>query len=81
MDSRLDAPQVVRRVRTKLFPGAIVLLHDGVARHSKYARTREATVLALPDVLDICSEQGLTPMGLSQVLVSHGETGPGRRID
>ena len=55
-------------MRAKLSPGAVVLLHDGVGRFSKYSSTREATVAALPEVLNICKERDLTPVVLSDVL-------------
>ncbi len=67
MDSRRDAAGIVRRVRRFLFPGAIVLLHDGVGGHSAHAKSRTETVRALPAVLDACAEMRLTPVSMSQM--------------
>jgi len=68
MDSRWDADQVVNRVQRWLFPGAIVLLHDGVGVSSAHARTRDATVAALPTVLDDCHRRGFAMVSLSELL-------------
>ena len=67
LDSRRDARQVAARVKRWLFPGAIVLMHDGVGAHSSYADTRDATVAALPDVLDHCRQRALAPVTLSEL--------------
>lgn len=67
MDSRRDAAGIVRRVRRFLFPGAIVLLHDGVGGHSAHAKSRVETVRALPAVLDACTEMRLTPVSMSRM--------------
>ncbi|MCP4600343.1 MAG: polysaccharide deacetylase family protein [Proteobacteria bacterium] len=68
LDSRLNAPSIVKRVRRFLFPGAIVLLHDGVGRGSQYTQNREATVEALPGVLEACRELGFATVTLSSLL-------------
>lgn len=68
LDSRRDAEHVAARVGRWLFPGAIVLLHDGVGATSTLARTREATVAALPAVLDHCRRHGLEAVSLSELL-------------
>jgi len=65
MDSRRDAAGIARRVRRFIFPGAIVLLHDGVGGHSAHAKSRSETVRALPAVLDACAEMGLKPVSMS----------------
>jgi peptidoglycan/xylan/chitin deacetylase (PgdA/CDA1 family) len=69
MDSRLDAAGIEKRVARLLMPGAIVLLHDGVGAGSKHASSRQATVDALPGVLDLCRENGLAPTALSEMLL------------
>ncbi len=68
MDSRGDATRIQSRVEKTLFPGAIVLLHDGVGGHSKYSRSREATIHALPEVLKTCQGRSLAPVGLSEMM-------------
>jgi peptidoglycan/xylan/chitin deacetylase (PgdA/CDA1 family) len=68
LDSRRGADQVRARVARWLFPGAIVLMHDGVGGHSSHAQTRDATVAALPAVLDHCRRAGLAPVTLSELL-------------
>ena len=70
MDSRLDAGAVVRRVNRRLYPGAIVLLHDGVGKFSKYVKHRQATVDALPAVLARCREMALAPVTLSELMAA-----------
>ena len=67
-DSSRDAAGILRRVRDALFPGAIVLLHDGVGGHSRRARDRRATIAALPGILEVCRKRGLAPVGLSELL-------------
>jgi peptidoglycan/xylan/chitin deacetylase (PgdA/CDA1 family) len=71
-DSRLDAAGIVKRVGRFIFPGAIVLLHDGVGRHSTKAVDRRATVAALPGVLDACRAAGLAPVTLSRLFNVRG---------
>ena len=65
MDSRYDAARIAKRFRRTVFPGAIVLFHDGVGPGSSYASSRQATVDALSGVLGACHEQGLTPVTMS----------------
>jgi peptidoglycan/xylan/chitin deacetylase (PgdA/CDA1 family) len=67
-DSRRDAQGILRRVRGALFPGAIVLLHDGIGGQSRYTKDRLATISALPGILTICRERGLLPVRLSDLL-------------
>jgi len=68
LDSSRDAGGILRRVEWALFPGAIVLLHDGVGGHSRRAKDRQATVAALPGVLEVCRKRGLAPVSLSELL-------------
>ncbi len=75
MDSRRDADRVVTRVQRWLFPGAIVLLHDGVGVSSAHARTRDATVAALPTVLDDCQRRKFAMVTLSELFAT-GDDAP-----
>jgi peptidoglycan/xylan/chitin deacetylase (PgdA/CDA1 family) len=75
MDSRLDAERIVRRVGRRMFPGAIVLLHDGVGSFSKLSRNRDATLEALPKILDMCKRRGLEPVALDELLGSSEKDG------
>ncbi|MCP4196952.1 MAG: polysaccharide deacetylase family protein [Proteobacteria bacterium] len=68
LDSRLDPDRIVARVKRYLYPGSIILMHDGVGKHSKFTTNREATVAALPRILEACRENGLTPVPLSDLL-------------
>lgn len=68
MDSRFDARGIEQRIERKLMPGAIVLMHDGVGANSKYVKTRQATVDALPGVLATCERRGLAAVGLSDLI-------------
>lgn len=70
LDSRTDIAQdVVRRVCTRLAPGAIVLLHDGRGENSTYGPGhRQATVEALPRILAFVRQRGLEAVTVSQLL-------------
>jgi peptidoglycan-N-acetylglucosamine deacetylase len=57
---------VVRRVKSQLRPGAIVLLHDGDG--SGGMASRRQTVHALPAILDAAEDLGLRSVGLSVLL-------------
>lgn len=64
----LDAQTIVRLLRWGLLPGAIVLLHDGLAPHSKRNVPRTATVEALPHILDFIASEGLETVTVSELL-------------
>jgi peptidoglycan/xylan/chitin deacetylase (PgdA/CDA1 family) len=70
LDSRLSPDRIVARVKRYLYPGSIILMHDGVGDHSKFTTNREATVEALPQILEACRENGLTPVPLSDLLLT-----------
>jgi peptidoglycan/xylan/chitin deacetylase (PgdA/CDA1 family) len=70
LDSRLSPDRIVARVKRYLYPGSIILMHDGVGDHSKFTTNREATVEALPEILEACRENGLTPVPLSDLLLT-----------
>jgi len=72
LDSRADAVRIRRRFRRVVFPGAIVLFHDGVGSGSQYATDRQATVEALPYVLADCRARQLAPVTLSTLLAGGG---------
>ena len=74
LDSRLGPKAIVKRVERYLYPGAIILMHDGVGDHSKYTTHRKATVDALPGVLEACRKNGLTPVPLTELLDRFTET-------
>jgi peptidoglycan/xylan/chitin deacetylase (PgdA/CDA1 family) len=67
-DSRLTARQQVQRVRLYVYPGAIVLAHDGVGPESKYAKTRRTTVEALPQILEVFRLRHLEPVRLDELM-------------
>jgi len=62
------AAAVVRRVTSRLVPGAIVLLHDASERD----RYEPAGVAALPQILLEVSKQGLVCVTVSEALSRHG---------
>ncbi len=68
MDSRLAPARIEARVRRFLFPGAIVLMHDGVAPGSRYAKDRLATIAALDGVLRACQERDLQVVSVSSLI-------------
>jgi peptidoglycan/xylan/chitin deacetylase (PgdA/CDA1 family) len=70
LDTRLRADRIARRVRRRLFPGAIVLLHDGVGRGSMLAADRRETVRALPEIVEACLLSRLRPVCLSSLFRS-----------
>lgn len=71
-DSRLSDPAaIIARVVAALRPGAIVLLHDGIADEHEgpvrppYQPTRDAGVAALPTLLTSLTMRGYAPVTLS----------------
>jgi peptidoglycan-N-acetylglucosamine deacetylase len=69
-DDALDADAIVARVRRRLEPGAILLLHDGVAPGSVRRGSRDETVRALPGVLDAIAASGLRPVTVGELLAA-----------
>lgn len=67
-EESLDAPSLARRLGRHLTPGAILLLHDGVAPNSVQPRPRTQTLLALPLILDEIAARGLRPVTVSALL-------------
>lgn len=73
-DGYVSNPEAVaRRVDAGVRPGAIVLLHDRLAdedsaRPSRYAASREATVSALPRILQRLAERRLRAVTLTDLL-------------
>jgi peptidoglycan/xylan/chitin deacetylase (PgdA/CDA1 family) len=70
LDSRFRSKQIVQRVERYMFPGSIILLHDGVGGFSRLSCNRDATLEALPKILDACKRKGLEPVPLSELLQS-----------
>jgi peptidoglycan/xylan/chitin deacetylase (PgdA/CDA1 family) len=68
-DSSAASPDaIVRHVVPRLYPGAIVLLHDGRGPTStKGDGTRAHTVAALPRLLEALRERGLRAVTLSEM--------------
>lgn len=67
-DDTLEADAIVRRVDAHLEPGAIVLLHDALAPNSVAPRRRDATVQALPAILDLVAARRWAPVTVSELL-------------
>jgi peptidoglycan/xylan/chitin deacetylase (PgdA/CDA1 family) len=67
-DDTLDADAIVRRLESRLEPGAILLLHDGVAPGSVRRLSREATIRALPRVLAMIAVRGLRACSVGDLL-------------
>jgi peptidoglycan/xylan/chitin deacetylase (PgdA/CDA1 family) len=74
LDSRLSSDGIVKRVKRYLYPGAIILMHDGIGKHSQFTTHRDATVEALPEILEACRKKGLTPVPLSDLLRTDRKT-------
>jgi len=72
-DSRYNAAAQIRRVRKLLYPGAIILAHDGVGPHSKHARNRRETVAALPEIVDSIRKRALSPVRLDHLMGTRKE--------
>ena len=66
----LSAPEITRRVTSKVQPGSIVLFHNA-AKH---------TPEALPGILEALIGQGYTVVPISQLII-HGECGKNYTID
>lgn len=75
-DGRLTTPgAIVDRVRAGLRPGAIVLMHDRLADEETglpepYVGARDATVTALPGILEGVRARGLCSVTLSELLAT-----------
>lgn len=67
-EERFDADRIARSLDPFLEPGAILLLHDGLAPGSLYPRPRDPTIAALPRVLDAIEARGLKPVTLTELL-------------
>lgn len=66
-----DGSTVVERVRLRLAPGCIVLLHDGRGAGSTQGPGhREATVAAVPEILAAAAARGLAVVTLDQLCPS-----------
>ncbi len=66
-DWRRTSPEAIaKRVFPALHPGAIILMHDGNGRES--TPHREATVLALPEVIEGCQQRGYTFITLPELI-------------
>lgn len=65
---RESPERIARSIERRLEPGAILLLHDGLAPGSIYPRPRDATVAALPRILDAIEQRGLDAVTLSELL-------------
>lgn len=74
LDSRAEtAAAIVRRSCALFRPGAIVLMHDRLADagprlQASYVASREATVLALPSLLDALAQRRLDAVTLSTLV-------------
>jgi peptidoglycan/xylan/chitin deacetylase (PgdA/CDA1 family) len=69
-DDTLDASGIVRRLSTRVGPGAVVLFHDGVAPGSVRRNNRAATIDALPRVLEMLDRRGLRACAVGDLLHS-----------
>lgn len=69
-DDELETDGIIRRVRGGIEPGAIFLLHDGVAPSSVRPRPRSRTVEALPALLDAIEERGYRAVTVGELLNS-----------
>lgn len=70
-EERGSPERIVRSIERRLEPGAILLLHDGLAPGSVYPTPRDATVAALPGVLDAIERRGYRAVTLSELLGRH----------
>jgi peptidoglycan/xylan/chitin deacetylase (PgdA/CDA1 family) len=68
LDEQRGADAIVAGLERRLDPGAIVLLHDGLAPGSVYPVPRDETVRALPRILDRLEARGLRAVTLRELL-------------
>jgi peptidoglycan/xylan/chitin deacetylase (PgdA/CDA1 family) len=73
LDSRLAQPEAIAaRLEAAWRPGAIALLHDAVADEARiqppYLKTRDATVRALPSILDGLARRRLAAVTVDELL-------------
>ena len=64
----LGALQMAKRLGRHLIPGAILLLHDGLAPNSAHRGPRTEMLSALPLILDEIASRGLEPVTVSRLL-------------
>ena len=64
----LEPKAIAASLEGAIEPGAILLLHDGLAPGSVYPKPRDATVLALPMILDAIEAHGLSLVTLDEML-------------
>jgi peptidoglycan/xylan/chitin deacetylase (PgdA/CDA1 family) len=67
-DDELSAEGILGRIEEGLAPGAIFLLHDGVAPHSVRPRSRHCTVEAMPRILERIRARGLRGVTVGELL-------------
>lgn len=67
-DDTLEPRGIVARIARYVAPGSILLLHDGVAPGSVRRSTRDATVTALPAILDLVAARGLRAVSVGELL-------------
>jgi peptidoglycan/xylan/chitin deacetylase (PgdA/CDA1 family) len=72
-DDTLEPDAIVARLSPRLDPGGILLFHDGVAPGSIRRHTRDATIAALPRVLDLVASRGLRATSVGALLGGEGE--------
>ncbi len=69
-----DGTEIVRRLAATVRPGAIVLLHDGIAdeagRHPPYRPSRDATARVLPEILALLRNRGLRAVTVARLIRS-----------
>jgi peptidoglycan/xylan/chitin deacetylase (PgdA/CDA1 family) len=68
-----DAELVARRILTKVRPGSIILLHDGI--DGNIGADRSVVLEALPIILDGLESRGLKPVTLDKLLGVPGYVG------
>ena len=69
VDWRAETPQeIVDRVLSRIGPGDIVCMHDGVAPGNRGTPDRTATVAAVERLVPELLERGLRPMTVSQLI-------------
>lgn len=71
LDWKARSPDaILDRVVPRLYPGAIVLLHDGCGANSTGKGSREHTVAALPRILDAIAARGLRAVTVDELVAT-----------
>lgn len=63
---------IAKQVQKAVFPGTIILLHDGASSSGDLPESRQSTVLALELMIDYLSDAGYRFVTVTELIELHG---------